>query len=356
MSNKNKFGFAPVEPETPKRRTRTPGPMGAAIRDTAESLTESTEAKVEQRRQNAEDAKTYRAAAAEGLVLTRVPLVDVHTDDLPRDRLELEAVAQADEMEELKASIRARGQKEPVELYTGQDGRLQIKKGWRRFTALTQLYAETQDDAFATIIARIEGQAQRRLSRYVDMVEENVVREDLTFAEMAQVAITAAEDEAVDEDDALKLVGTLYSALHKVKKSYIRSFVVLLDELGADLKFPKAVPRNIGVDASRVLKSDEADVADLRQRLRAASTADAQNEVLKSFAAGQGAKASAPAKTPKEKFEFHMGETKVTARKGECRIVSGVDYASLPKGKLEEAIKAFEAVLKAEGYPRVTGL
>lgn len=355
MSSKNKFGFAPVEDAPAKRRSRTPGPMGAAIRDTAENLSESTEVKVEQRRQNAEDAKTYRAAVSEGLLLTRVPLADIHADDLPRDRLELEAVAQSDEMEELKASIRARGQKEPVELYRDGEGRLQIKKGWRRYTALSQLLSETGDDSFATIIARIEGEAQRRLGRYVDMVEENVVREDLTFAEMAQVAITAAADEGVDEDDPLALVNVLYGALHKMKKSYIRGFVALLQEVGDDLHWPKAIARNIGVEAARVLKAEPGRVEDLRQRLRSAATAEAQNEVLKSFAAGQGARKK-PAKAPKQKFEFHLGETKVTARQGECRIVSGVDYAAVPKAQLERAIKAFEAALKAEGNPRVTGL
>ena len=35
----------------------------------------------------------------------------------------------------------------------------------------------------------------------IDMVEENVVREDLTFAEMAQVAILAASDTSTEEAD-----------------------------------------------------------------------------------------------------------------------------------------------------------
>jgi ParB family chromosome partitioning protein len=356
MTGKNKFGFAPIEPEVAKPRERSVGPMGAAIRDAAENLTESTDAKVEQRRQNADDAKAYRAATSEGLMLQRVPLADIHTDDLPRDRMELEEVAASDEMEELKSSIRVRGQKEPVELYRGPDGRLQIKKGWRRFTALTQLLAETADTAFDSIIARIEGEGQGRLTRYIDMVEENVVREDLSFAEMAQVAITAADDIAVDERDPSVLVGTLYAALHKMKKSYIRAFVTLMTAAGDDLRWPKSVPRNIGVDAARALKaSGEEQMAELRDRLRAASTSDAQIEVLKSFATGNGPKTKQRL-TPKQKFEFHVGKTKVTARHGECRIVSGVDYAAVPKDQLERAIKAFEDALKNGGNPRVTSL
>jgi ParB family chromosome partitioning protein len=48
MSGKNKFGFAPLE-DTPKpaKRDRAPGPMGAAVRDAAETLQGSTEAKVD---------------------------------------------------------------------------------------------------------------------------------------------------------------------------------------------------------------------------------------------------------------------------------------------------------------------
>ena len=43
MSNKNKFEFGPVEtPATPKPRERTVGPMGAAVRDAAESMKENT--------------------------------------------------------------------------------------------------------------------------------------------------------------------------------------------------------------------------------------------------------------------------------------------------------------------------
>jgi ParB family chromosome partitioning protein len=125
--------------------------------------------------------------------------------------------------------------------------------------------------------------------------------------------------------------------------------------VGDDLQWPRAVPRNLGIEAARVLK-ESGGLDDLRLRLRAASTADAQNEVLKSFTAGQGAPAAKPARAPKEKFEFHLGQTKVTARKGECRIVSGADYTAVPKARLEEAIKAFEAVLNSKGNPRVTRL
>ncbi len=350
MSGKNKFGFAPLDATPAKpRRDRAPGPMGAAVRDVAETLQETTDAKIAQRRQNAEDAKAFRAAQGEGRVLVHIPLDEIHTDDLPRDRLELEAVAASDEMDELKASIRERGQKEPVEVYVGPDGRYQLKKGWRRYTALKQLNSEK--GGAATIVARIEQGTDDRIARYVDMVEENVVREDLTFAEMAQVAITAAQDAGVEESDPAELVNRLYGALHKTKRSYIRGFVFLLVALGDDLKFPKEVSCNLGVEVSRAITSGaQADA--LREQLAACADAAAQTDVLTAFLAELKA-AAKPVKRvePKQKFEFFVGETKVTARRGECRIVSGRDFATIPKDRLESAVKAFENALK--GGPKI---
>lgn len=350
MSNRNKFGIDPVDkaPAESGPRIRTIGPMGAAVRETAASLSETTEAKVEQRRRNAEDAKAFRAAQDEGRVLVSVPLAEIATTDLPRDRLALDEVAASDEMEELKSSIRERGQKEPIEVYRDASGALQLKKGWRRYTALSQLFAETGDAAFATVTARIETGQADRIDRYVDMVEENVVRENLTFAEMAQVAITAAQDRGVEGDDADAMVLRLYASLHKTKRSYVRAFVHLLETLGDALQFPKAVARNLGVDVSRALRTGQGAEA-LRSELQGCVDEADQNRVLKAYLATQIKGDPRPkAKAPKasEKFEFRVGDSKVTARKGECRIVGPRDFANVPKERLARAIKAFENVLK----------
>lgn len=356
MSSKNKFGFGPLDaPESSKPRTRSVGPMGAAVRDAAENMQQATEAKVEQRRQNAADAKAYRDAQDEGRVLTRVKLSDIATTDLPRDRLDLEAVAASTEMDELKSSIRERGQKEPVELYRDVDGQLQLKKGWRRFTAMTQLLAETGDERFETILARIDTGGNDRLARYIDMVEENVVREDLTFAEMAQVAILAAEDDGTEEIDPNAMVARLYGSLHKVKRSYIRSFVFLLCALGDALKWPKAVSRNLGVDVARMLSS-QSDATALREALLHCDTAEAQNVVLARFLDKFRAGAETPRSSEKkEKREFHVGDMKITARKGECRIVGDEDFTSLPKARLERAVEAFQRALR-DSDPKVSAL
>lgn len=341
--SRNKFGFDPVEaPETPKRK-RSPGPMGTAVREAAGSLAESTESLVEQRRQNAADAKAWRRAQGEGRVLVELPIGEIRTDALPRDRLDLDAVAASDEMEELKTSIRERGQKEPIEVFAVEGG-YQLKKGWRRLTALRQLHGETGDDRFAYAVARVDEGQGSRIDLYIDMVEENVIREDLSFAEMAQVAVIAAREE---DQPAADLVSRIYASLHKMKRSYIRSFVYLLEELGEALQFPKAVPRNLGVDVARRLQAAPDAGSGLREDLAQAGTAEEQAAILRRFAEGTARAEKKPQAQKSVKYEFHVGNSKVTARKGECRILSEVDFSSVDRARLQRAIEAFEAVLKA---------
>lgn len=343
-SRKNRFGFDSIDdmPVGVASRRRGSGPMSAAVRDTAETVEEATEAKVAQRQQNATDAKAWREADADGRVLQRVALEDIHTDDLPRDRMDLEAVAGSDEMDELKASIRAHGQKEPMELYRAGEV-LQLKKGWRRLTALRALHEETGDERFATALVRVV-EADERIRHYIDMVEENVLREDLTFAEMAHVAIAAACDPSVEGAVPEDMVTPLYASLHKMKRSYIRAFVTLLEAVGDDLRWPKAVPRNLGVEVVRALREGQGDLGTLKRSLMISSSPEEQNTVLAAFVRGEG-----PSKAPadaRKKFEFHVDDVKVTARRGELRLKASVDFSDVPRGRLEAAVAAFSKALR----------
>ncbi|MTH76925.1 ParB/RepB/Spo0J family partition protein [Paracoccus aestuariivivens] len=348
MSGKNKFGFGPLDAGDVSPRKRDVGPMGAAVREAASSLNESSENLVEQRRLNAADAKAFRLAQEEGRVLISIPLDEIRTDDLPRDRLDLSAVSTSDEMEELKASIRERGQKEPIEVFLTEGG-YQLKKGWRRLNALQQLRQESGDVRFAKAVARVSEGPASRIDLYIDMVEENVIREDLSFAEMAQVAIAAANDADMEGQGADELVGRIYASLHKMKRSYIRSFVYLLEVLGEDLKFPKAVARNLGVEVARKLQSNPALSANLCNALLKVEGPEDQAEILRRFATEvsepPSEKAGERVRQKNVKYEFHVGSAKVTARRGECRILSDVDFLSVDRRRLQKAIEAFQTVL-----------
>lgn len=340
---------------------RRPGPMAVAGRDSAEALTRLAEEQAENRRRNADEAEAFRAARAEGMVLERLPITAVRTDALPRDRMALDAVAQSAEMEELKASIRARGQREAVEVWQDrqalEEAVWQLKSGWRRLEALRQLHAETGDERFATIVARVVND-EDRAAAYLAMAEENAVREDISFAEMANLAIAMAGDAASGVANADEAVSRLYGALHKVKRSNIRRFVDLLDAVGDVLPAPKDVPKNLGSDVARLLGQQPELLEELRLRLTSTSTAGEQNDALKLFlvksaavekgSSGQGggsAKRSGAVRQDRQKFEFHHSGLKVTARSGEVRIRGENDFVELPRHRLEAAIAAFKAAL-----------
>lgn len=352
----NRFGIGPLDvpSDFAPRRSRDPGPMGVAVRESAASAQESSEALVEQRRQNAADAKELRAARDEGRVLLSLPVDRIGTEALPRDRVDLGAVASSDAMDELKASIRERGQREPVEVFLAADGSYQLKAGWRRLTALQQLREETSDPRFGFILARVTAESPDRADLYIDMVEENVIREDLSFAEMAQIAIELARDPQAAMASVDEAVARLFRALHKVKRAYIRSFVALLQALDGGLPFPRAVSRDLGVEVARKLQSAGlAAAADLRAQLAGVTSDEEQAAVLRGFladaAAVPQASAGASARAERQKFEFHVGDSKVTARKGEFRIKAAVDFASVERKVLERAVRAFHAALSDKG-------
>jgi ParB family chromosome partitioning protein len=316
--------------------------MAAAGREVAEAVVAATEAQVEARRQNAADARDWRAAQAEGRVLVAVPLDEIAEGDLPRDRLDLPEVAVSEAMEELKASIRARGQREPVELYYDRAGRLQIKKGWRRITALRALHAETGEARFATVLARIDaagaGDVAARIGLYIDMVEENAVREDLTFAEMAQLVIAARNDERTGFTDHDEATARLYASLHKTKRAYIRQFVRLLATLGGTLRWPKAVPRDLGVAVARKLTEDGALGPALRARLAEADRPDRQNAILKAVLA----EPPAP-RAPHRRLMLPGLSATVAGR--EARITMDTDLGAVPEAQLTAALAAFRDAL-----------
>ena len=351
-----RIGQGPSEVPEGVRRS---GPMAVAGRETAEALTRLAEEQTEQRRRNAEDAEVFRRLKGSGDVLERLPLDVVQTRSLPRDRLDLEAVARSDAMDELKASIRSRGQREAIEVWPVGNGRFELKSGWRRLEALRQLHAETGEARFGTVLARVmPAGSEIRALLYVDMVEENIIREDVSFAELAHVAIMMARDPQSGVANPDEAVNRLYGSLQKSKRSTIRRFVELLRAVGEGLPVPQAIPKHLGADAARLLGTTAEHAGRLRQLLAGAADATAQNEALSAFiaermaapgsvedragAAVEGRKASPAAR---QKFEFHHQGMKVTARPGEVRIRCGDDFVDMPRERLEAAVAAFRAAL-----------
>lgn len=271
-----------------------------------------------------------------------LPLDQIHSNDLPRDRLDLAGEAGSQDMLALKRSIEQRGQRTPITICRDAQDRYQLVSGWRRMTALQQLAEDRGDDA-PVITARLTGKGEARIDLYKDMVECNLLHRDLSFAELAQLALTAAADPALQDMGVGEVVTALFGSVHKMKRSYIRSFVTMLQILGSSLKFPKNISRNQGVAVSRRLKAAPETAAHLRQNLQECPDEVLQSAVLAQYLSSFRRKLPQP---PVAERRLQLGKTHVTGRRGECVIKAEFDFASVETAILSRAVRAFEQILQ----------
>ncbi|HET9070085.1 MAG TPA: hypothetical protein VFN28_15705 [Amaricoccus sp.] len=200
-------------------------------------------------------ADSVARARDEGRMVLDLPLGDIAPDHLMRDRIP----AEDEDMAALRASIRAHGQRTPIEVTPlvddgqgdgGQrDGRERalpygLISGWRRLAALKALHAETGEARFATVQALVR-RPETAADAYVTMVEENELRLGLSQYERARVAaLAAARGVFPDEEAALR---TLFASASRPKRSRIRAFLELYHGLDGCLRFPAHLPERLGL-------------------------------------------------------------------------------------------------------------
>ncbi|MFP7572021.1 ParB/RepB/Spo0J family partition protein [Marivita sp. S2033] len=342
---------APPSPEpsgVPRR-----SPMASAIAENAGALSSRAEAEARIRAENDALAHEFVGLKRAGLITRLIPLDEIVTEALVRDR----APGPDPDMAELVASIREVGLSNPIRVEERGDGRYELVQGWRRLSAYKALYAETGSNDWAAIPAGLLPRGEGLAGMYRRMVDENLVRRNLSFAEMATVAQAyAADPETVPKnvDDA---VSELFRSAAYNKRSYIRSFARLLDLIGPQLTFPQAIPRNLGLSLLKQLEDDDLRIEQLRDRLEAATrqTARDELEVLRSFvpvdpqaeatpepretpaAKGQGADTT---RRPRTTFDLsHDGQrVKCTAGVGQLTLKLDRDLSRVERRKLEDGI------------------
>ncbi|MGB0662143.1 MAG: ParB/RepB/Spo0J family partition protein, partial [Mangrovicoccus sp.] len=178
-----------------------------------------------------------------------VPLAEVSPGFLTRDRVVLDR----EELEALKSSMRSHGQRMPAEITKlepetidklGTVYRYGLISGWRRLTALNELYAETGEARFSKIRALLRPKREAAES-YVAMVEENEIRVGLSYFERARL-ISEITSQGVfpDQNTALR---KLFASASRAKRSKIGSFVELADQLGDLLHFPSEISERLGL-------------------------------------------------------------------------------------------------------------
>ncbi len=72
---------------------------------------------------------------------------------------------------------------------------------------------------------------------YRKMVDENLIRKDLSFGEMARFALSYARDEGIDATEA---VPSLHASALKQKRTYIRQFACVPEALEGAVLYPEA--------------------------------------------------------------------------------------------------------------------
>ena len=217
------------------------------------------------------------AAREEGRMVLSLPLSDLAADYLIRDRIAPEPEA----MVELAGSLRARGQQAPVEVVDRGEGampRYGLISGWRRLLALQALHAETGEDRFARVLARVrrpEGGAEA----YVAMVEENEIRAGLSFYERARIVMRAVEAGVYPTEKAA-LQG-LFATASFAKRSKVKSFIGVVEALDGALAFPARIPERTGLALAKALSTDPGFAARARAALTPpAPTPEAEAAVL----------------------------------------------------------------------------
>ncbi|OED49906.1 replication protein [Rhodobacteraceae bacterium (ex Bugula neritina AB1)] len=337
----------PAEKPTESRR----GPMATAISENADALRSRAEAEQKIRAENDRLAHEFVRLKKLGLMVDRIPIGQIGAAKLIRDRRE----GRDPDLDELKASIKSIGLSNPIRVEENDDGTYELIQGYRRLRAYVELLRETEDEAYECIPAGLVAKGDTLQNLYRRMVDENLVRRDISFAEMAQLALNYTQDEITRAKSIEEAVSDLYASAGRQKKIYIRHFAQLLGAVGDLLKFPEAIPRALGLELRKRLEADAANIPDLREALERAKadTEDAELGVLRSFL--EGKRRPAPRTAPRSgvakttlRCTVPAGTVRCQARDGKIEMAMERDFSEIDRHKLEGAIAAFFAALEDE--------
>ena len=216
-------------------------------------------------------AEEMRAARDEGRLVQNLPLAAVEVDHLVRDRILLDP----EEMAALRQSLRARGQQSPIEVVDLGHQRFGLISGWRRLTALRQLFEETAEPRFSAVQALLR-RPDGASAAYLAMVEENEIRVGLSHYERARIAAIARDQGVFASDQAA--LRHLFATASRSKRSKIGSFITLHRALGEVLRFPAAIPERLGLALAQALEADPTLAPALSRMLTTAAPASAEAE------------------------------------------------------------------------------
>lgn len=329
------------DPVPPRR-----GPMASAIAETADATAERALAEAAIRAENDALAHEHVRLKKLGLITDLIQTSDVLTSKLTRDRS-----ASADpELAELKESIKSVGLSNPIRVEQTADG-FELIQGFRRLAAFRQLAEETGDPRYTRIPAAMVPRGEPLVALYRKMVDENLIRKDLSFGEMAQLALSYARDEGVTSGEA---VSTLYASALKQKRTYIRQFARVLDALSGAVRHPEALPRALGLEIDKVLEAEPDKATSIVAALESLPERDATAElrILRDSLVPQKKPRRDLASKSVSKTSLRLGrpegEARVTAADGKVELRLDRDFSAVPRARLQKGIEAFLTMLDQE--------
>ncbi|QBF34149.1 ParB N-terminal domain-containing protein [Thalassococcus sp. S3] len=326
------------------------GPMATAISENAEALTERATAEAAIRAENDRLAHEYVALKRDGLIQGRIPIDRIKAEKLTRDR----STTRDPELDELIASIRAVGLSNPIHVEETETG-YELIQGFRRLSAYRALHAETGATAYATIPATLQAKGAARDQLYRRMVDENLVRKDISFAEMAQLAMSYAKETATVIGEVPDAVDLLFASTGRQKRSYIRHFCHLIRILGPALKYPEVIPRATGLALLKRLDSDPRLAGQIKSVLQSRPDRDEAGELAVLRAAAEAPRGAAktparpqPKSTAKTTIKLNRpeGVAKCTAANGRFELQLDQDFSAIDRRRLEAAVRSFLDQLK----------
>lgn len=237
---------------------------------------------------NRDAAGRLRQIESDGLVIQDVPLDEIDVDYLARDRLP--RTCDDEGWRALRMSIQAHGQRIPLDLAPlGPETSRPygLISGYRRYSVLRRLHEETGEPRFAVARALVRTPATLGQA-FLGMVEENEVREGLSYFERGRVCLLAAQQGAfLDPEMALE---ALFASGSPAKRSKIRSFMLIAGELGDMLRHPEAIGERLGLRLAQALRSGKG--GPLRRHLSGCANtisdaAGEQNELVRFLTSAQ---------------------------------------------------------------------
>lgn len=259
------------------RRETSLSPMAPIAQVAAEAAREAPvsdpDTRASQARDSA-DAQTLREAEAAGLLIREIPVEQIAAEDMVRDRAQITP----EEMQELELSIELNGLRLPIEVYELVDTyegpeRYGIISGYRRYKAVSGMYARWNDPRHAKIkaIVREPGSLEKAFS---SMVEENEIRVNLSPFERGRIVSLAVQMGVFKS--TTEAVDRMFGMASKAKRSKIRSFALIFEDLGDLLTYPEGLTEKQGLRLSAALRGG-ADRA-LRDTLADAAPQDTAEE------------------------------------------------------------------------------